>query len=140
MKLFQLLIVSVLCCSHVEGLCQKTFDPIKDHVDTLTSSQDTSKKITTGTQSNLAVSDPGTPADKSKSSSFKVKNPIDNLKKKITNQAVNNNNGTVGTSNLAISDAGSPADKSTKNKRKTGSDYQDASKKTTESPETISPQ
>lgn len=140
MKLFILITITIgLFCFSSNGFCQKTFESFKQNADTITSSQDTIRESTTGTQSNLAVSDHGTPADKSKKNSFKITEPIDKLKKKITSQAVNNNNGTVDTSNLAVSDPGSPADKSGKNKRETTYGNENPSKKTSDAPETISP-
>lgn len=136
-KLFALLAAFYFPC---EGYSQKAIETIKKISDAVSPSQDTSKKATSGTQSNLAVSDAGSSADKSKTNSAKVENPIDKLKKKLTDQAIQNNNGTTGTqSNLAVSDAGSSADKDPK-KRETAPAAQDTSKKTTAAPATTTPQ
>ena len=92
--------------------------------------QDSTKPKQTGTQSNLAVSDEGTPSntktnspqsnepsDKSEKSDKKTSiNPIGNLKNKLTKAATQNNNNSGTTSNLAVSDEGTPSDKSEKGK------------------------
>jgi len=90
----------------------------KQITDALTApSQDTTKPKTT-TQSNLAVSDEGTPNDKPKTENKKViENPIEKVKKNITKSATENNSTGGTTSNLAVSDEGVPNTKS--NKRET---------------------
>ena len=103
---------------------QNGIQKLKDLSNALSPSQDTSKSTGTGT-SNLAVSDPGSSADKSKQNSSRTtENPMDKLKKKLTENAVQNNNtsGTGTQSNLAVSDPGSSADKPSKgkNNRETG--------------------
>lgn len=87
-----------------------------------TSAKDTTKPKQTG-QSNLAVSDEGTPSNtktNSPQSSEPDKktssNPISNLKNKLTKAATQNNNTSGTTSNLAVSDEGTPSDKREKEK------------------------
>jgi len=91
-----------------------------------TTTQDTTKPKQTGTQSNLAVSDEGTPSSSTKADSQQNSgntgnsgqaekkssgNPIENMKKKLTKVATQNNNNSGTKSNLAVTDEGTPSDK-----------------------------
>lgn len=70
-----------------------------------------------GTQSNLAVTDEGAPADKPKSENKKlIENPIEKIKVKNTQKAAQNQGSGAPTSNLAVTDEGVGADKTTKGK------------------------
>src|ERR1035437_1275429 len=84
--------------------------------------QDTTKPRQTGPQSNLAVTDEGTPsttpkADSPQSSGTPDKpkkdsgNPIEKMKKKLTKASTQNNNNGGTTGNLAVTDEGTPSEK-----------------------------
>lgn len=83
--------------------------------------QDTAKPKQTGTQSNLAVADEGTPSSITKNSTEQTDkktsgNPIQNMKKKLTKSAAPSNGSNGTTSNLAVADEGTPSEKESKGK------------------------
>lgn len=101
----------------------------KQITDALTTpSQDTTKPKTS-TQSNLAVSDEGTPNDKPKTENKKViENPIEKVKKNITKSATDNNSGSGTTSNLAVSDEGVPNTKNNNSSKRETSNTKEPEK------------
>jgi len=107
--LFLLFSSSVVCFSQINGL-----NAFKQISNALTTSQDTSKpKQNNASQSNLAVTDEGAPANKSSNENKKIiENPIDKAKKNLTEKSTQNNNSGNSSSNLAVTDEGVGATKS----------------------------
>ena len=105
-KLYLLAILFTLFLPAI-GFSQTAIEKLKDITNTLVQPQDTSKKSSGTGGSNLAVSDEGASGGKGKSNA-RIENPIDKLKKNLTEKAVKGDTtGTPGgTSNLAVSDEG----------------------------------
>lgn len=108
-----IVILLAVFCLPLFGHSQTAIEKLKDLTNTLTQPQDTSKSKASGTSgsgSNLAVSDEGASGGKGKSQKT-VENPIEKLKHNLTEKAVeneknNSNSSPAGTSNLAVSDEG----------------------------------
>jgi len=111
MKLFSAIVFLFSFSVHLSAQV-KALDALKSISNAFTSAeQDTTKKKSAGTQSNLAVTDEGVPSEKNKDSKKTITNPLEELKKKATGTAVKNEGGTVGGSNLAVTDEGVPNEK-----------------------------
>ena len=114
-----LLTLFTIFCLSLVGFSQSGIEKLKALTNTLTQPQDTAKtKTSGGTESNLAVSDEGASGGKNQKAASE--NPIEKLKKNLTEKAVKNNNDSggstgTGTSNLAVSDEGASGTKGKNN-------------------------